>query len=326
MLSTKEFIAKLPKAEMHVHLEGTVPWSWIRQRSEEDLPENPAWLANDYRFGDFSEFGNLFYQGYVYVLLNAQGYGELAQYYFQKLVNENVRYVEVSIAIDSLIRRNISVNETIEAVQKAIPDQLIARIIGGINRRTDGDLKIETRRAILETPGIVGIDLHGDERLDQIESFRTLFAEARDKNYLLRAHAGELTGPETIRKTLDLLRVSRIEHGISAQGNEDLIERFIEDNITLDMCPTSNVKLRAVESWQKHPMVHFLRHGVSVTCSTDDPGIFGTSPMLELESLAHYHQLTLNELAQLQINAFNAALIDAQTHQSLRDEVHRLLS
>ncbi len=325
MLSTDQFIAKLPKAETHVHLEGTVPWAWIRARSEEDLPEHPDWLADDYRFGDFTEFGELFYQGYVYVLLSPQGYGEVAQHYFQQLISNNVRYVEVSIAIDSLVRRDVSVTETIEAVQNAIPPELSVRIIGGINRRTEGDLKIAASQAILETPGIVGIDLHGDERINQPEFFSELFVEARQKGYLLRAHAGELTGPETIRKTLDALQVSRVEHGITAWGEEDLIERLIDNHITLDMCPTSNVKLRAVESWQAHPLAKFLRAGVRVTCSTDDPAIFGTTPNAELQNLVRYHQLTLAELAQIQINAFEAALLDYETRQALLAEIQALL-
>ena len=325
MLSIDQFIEKLPKAETHLHLEGAVPWSFIRSRAEEDLPEVPDWVRTGYRFEDFSDFSAIFHLANKYVMRSPQGYIEVVQHYFQQLVAENVRYVEVSIGVDGALLRGLSIPEIVEGIYSVVPPSLIVRVIGGINRRTEGDSKVEASQAILETPGIVGIDLHGDERVNSPEPFIELFAAAQEKGYLLRAHAGELTGADTIRQTLDMLGVTRLEHGISAWGDDALLERLIAENITLDMCPTSNVKLGAVESWSAHPLAKFLRRGVRVTCSTDDPAIFATSPNTELRSLVEHHHLTPHDLATLQINAFSAALIDETTRQKLIAEVQALV-
>ena len=326
MLSIDQFIEKLPKAETHLHLEGAVPWGLVLKQADEDLPTSPAWLNADYRFADFSDFSAIFDLFNKYVLMSPQGYHDTAKAYFQKIRDENVRYVEVSIGVDGALMRGLPITEIVEGIYSAVPSGLIVQVIGGISRCAEGDILTTTSQAILETPGIVGVDLHGDERINGPETFRELFEAARTKGYLLRAHAGELTGADTIRRTIDSLGVTRIEHGISAREDESLIEQLIENNITFDMCPTSNVKLEAVEDWNGHPLATFLRRGVRVTCSTDDPGIFATSPNNELRQLVRYHQLTVQELATLQINAFEVAICDDATRRSLIAEVQSLLA
>ena len=213
------FINALPKAEMHVHLEGTIPWSLARMYSDEDLPEIPDWLHDEYRFADFADFGTLIFQSIRHVLLTPERYFEIAGAYFQGLVQQNVRYVEVSISVNGTLSRGLKGPEVVDAVLSAVPPGLIVRIIAGINRRWDVKLGSDEAEFILETPGIVGLDLAGDERLNVPEAFKEIFQAAGEKDYLLRAHAGELTGPDIIRRSIDVLNLSRIEHGTSAQGD-----------------------------------------------------------------------------------------------------------
>lgn len=298
----------------------------VRNQSTETLLENPDWQHPDYRFTDFTDFSTLMHQGNIYVLTSVAGYQAVARHYFQTLVAENVRYVEVSIGVDGTFLRNVPVAEIVAAIYDVAPPELTVRVIGGINRRTKGGLDTPTVRAMLDTPGIVGIDLHGDERINSPEQFTELYAAARDKDYyLLRAHAGEFKDADMVRRTIDVLGVTRIEHGLSALDDEALIECLIADKITLDMCPTSNVKLGAVPSWKAHPIKKLLQRGVQVTCSTDDPAIFTTTPNNELRCLVEHLNFTAQELAQLQINAFWAVLLDEPVRQSFIADVEKLV-
>lgn len=224
MLTIEQFIRKLPKAEVHLHLEGAIPWSMVREQAAEDLPENPDWQHPDYRFTDFTDFSTLIYQGNIYVLTSVADYQAVARHYFHTLVAENVRYVEVSIGVDGTFFRNVPVAEIIAAIYDVAPPELTVRV-------------------------------------NSPEQFTELYAVAHAKGYLLRAHAGEFTDVDVIKRTIDALGVSRIEHGLSALDDEDLIERLIADNISLDMCPTSNVKLGAVPSWEAHPIKKLLQRG-----------------------------------------------------------------
>ncbi|MCI0712324.1 MAG: adenosine deaminase [Chloroflexi bacterium] len=321
-----EFIAVLPKAEMHVHIEGTIPWAVTRAHSNGDLPDVPDWIHDDFRFIDFRDFGTVIYRSLQPVLTSPQRYTDIAAAYFQSLVEQNVRYVEVSLSTSGTINRGLNIGEVVDAIYAAVPPELMVRVIAGINRMSDVPLNSHEAQIILKTPGIAGLDLHGDERIKGPESFADIFQAAGEQGYLLRAHAGELTDPDVIRASIDVLNLSRIEHGTLAQGDDALIEKFIEEDITLDMCPTSNVKLCVVDSLAAHPIGEFLRRGVRVTCSTDDPPLFNISLSDELRLLVEHQQFTPRELAQLQINAFEAAILPEETRRELIAEVEGCLA
>lgn len=321
-----QFIAALPKAENHLHVEGMVPWTLVHKNGGQEIPLIPEWYQNDYQFEDFTDFGRVIFQGLQHVLNTPQRYAEIAAAYFEQLVQQNVRYVEISVSVGGTIRRNLDVAEVVYAIQSAAPPDLIVRVIAGINRRDDVTRDSEQARIIFGTPGFVGLDLHGDERVKGPEAFVDIYHAAQERDFLMRAHAGELTGADTIKRTIDILHVSRIEHGTLGWNDDALVERLIAENITLDMCPTSNVKLGVVNSYVEHPIGHLLRRGVRVTCSTDDPPVFNVSLTDELHSLVKYQHFTAAELARLQINAFEAALIPETTRAALIAEVEALLT
>jgi adenosine deaminase len=319
------FIHALPKAETHLHLEGAIPWVLARQYSNEALPEIPAWLSDDYRFPDFDDFRDAMRPGIVNVLTSVDNYVKVAAAHFEQLVAQNARYCEISVGVGIVLRRNLNLSEIVAAIQEAVPPSLTVRLIAGINRRIHQTLDTPEVRTALETPGISGIDLQSDERVNGPEPFVEVYAAARDKGYLLRAHAGELTGANTIRATIDKLGVSRIEHGATITEDETLIERLIDEHITLDMCPTSNVKLCVVENHPAHPIGDLLRRGVRVTCSTDDPHTFNVTLTEELQRLVTHQAFTPRELAQLQTNAFEVALLPDETRAALIGEVQAVL-
>jgi adenosine deaminase len=323
-MDLNQFIEALPKAEMHLHVEGTVPWTQVEAYAS--LGEAPPdWLHPDYRFADFSDFSEIMRPGTAYIRTSAANYKATAAAYFAQLMKQNVRYVEISIGMGlALLNAKNDPAEVVAAIRDAIPPGLHVRVIAGINRRYVHPMDSEETRAILNTPGIDGIDLQSDERTSGPCMFLDIYRAAEERGYLLRAHAGELAGPAAIRETLDCLHVTRIEHGVTAIQDEDLIERLVKENITLDMCPTSNVKLCIVESLAAHPIGELLRRGVKVTCSTDDPAVLGVSLTDELRNLVTYQNFTAHELAALQINAFEVALLPDDVRQSLIAEVQAL--
>ncbi len=327
MTNLDAFIDALPKAETHVHIEGTIPWAMARDYAADIT--GPAWLHPGFRFTDFEEFGSAMMPGVLYLQNDTlRRYASAAAMYFQHLAAQNVRYVEVTLGIGPMLRSDAAdPAQIIAAVLDVAPAGLHVRIIGGINRRFAHPLDSPEARAVLDTPGIAGIDLQSDERANGPAEFIDLYDAARARGYLLRAHAGELTGPQTIADTLDCLGVSRIMHGTTAIHDNALVDRLANDpTITLDMCPTSNVRLRVVESLSAHPIGELLRRGVKVTCSTDDPAVFDVTLTDELRQLVTYQDFTARELAALQINAFHTALLPEAERVALIAEVEALVA
>lgn len=318
------FINALPKAELHLHLEGAIAWEFVHKYSPVPQPETPAWIQPDYRFSSFDEFGTTFRPYIDYVLLSVDGYHDVAADIFAKLVAQNVRYVELSFGINIVPRHGLALQEVIAAIREVVPPTIILRLFAAFNRRTPFDSTNPLLPLLFNTSGIDGIDLHSDERMGIPKDSTMFYARAREQGMLTRAHAGELLGVESVRQALDVLGVKRIEHGTLAADDRAMVQRFIDENITLDMCPTSNVKLRVVEDFAAHPIGRLLRQGVSVTCSTDDPELFGCTLTQELRALVQHQGFTPHELAQLQINAFRAGDLPDDQRSALISEVEAL--
>ncbi len=320
------FIKALPKAEMHLHLEGIVPWHLARRHAATPpTATRPPWHDPHYRFADFDAFRQVMQAGRRYLQQAAPHYSQVAATYFHHLLDQNVRYVELTFGMGRLLQHHDPA-AVVAAIHAAVPPGLYVRLIAGINRRSDPDVATAEAQAILSTPGIVGIDLQGDERINTPCAFMDLFRAAKQQGYLLRAHAGELTGASTISATLDCLGVTRIEHGVTACQDPALRERLRHDpTITLDMCPTSNLKLGVVANRAAHPIADFLRSGIRVTCSTDDPAVFGVSLSDELQHLVLTHACTAQELALLQVHAFRAALLPQPVRDTFIADIHTLV-
>jgi adenine deaminase len=178
--------------------------------------------------------------------------------------------------------------------------------------------------AVLTTPGLDGIDLHGDETRQTTANFVAAFNEARRRGLVTKAHAGELAGPDSIANALDLLGVRRIEHGVRAIEDGALLARLAAESVTLDLCPWSNVKLRVTSDLAAHPIRELHERGLRVTVSTDDPTVFGRSLSEEILSLVDDHSLTLADVARLQTNAFEAAYMLAADRLAILAEIDAL--
>ena len=312
---TADLLRALPKAELHLHFEGAVPWP---------LPGRPAWWADDFRFGDFTRFREAA-RACLTSLTSLPAYGAAAAVIFRDLRAQNVRYVEISLDVVRLAEQALRLNDVVAVIKAAAPVGLVVRVIAGFSyhkaERTPGDV-ID---AVLGSPVVDGVDLHGDESRESTVRFADVFRAARDKGLITKAHAGELVGPPSIVRALDLLGVRRIEHGVRAIEDAGLVERLAAEAITLDLCPWSNVKLGIVPELATHPVGRLHARGVPVTISTDDPTVFGRSLTAELSALTSEARLSVADIARMQANTFRVAAMPDEARAAALREIAALL-
>jgi adenosine deaminase len=319
---TREFVRALPKAELHLHLEGAVPWAMVRAHAG-DLPARPPWTADGFRFDDFTQFRGAV-QACMGCLVDAPAYGAVTAAIFQDLQTQNARYVEISFDIVRALDKRLEVADVIAAMKAAAPPGLVARVFAAFSQHKPDRTPPPVVEAVLEAPGLDGISLHGDERVQSTAYFAEVFAEARRAGLLTKAHAGELMGPASVTTALDLLGVRRIEHGVRAVEDDAVVSRLATEAITLDVCPWSNVRLRVVGDLASHPIRRLHERGVRMTLNTDDPTVFGRTLTEEIVSLIDELAFTPAEAAALQANAFAIAAMPALARVAVLDEIAAL--
>ena len=322
-MRTAEFIQALPKAELHLHLEGAVPWAMARAFSVNSLPERPAWYAEGFQFADFLEFRGAV-RDCMACLVDAPAYGAAAATIFLGLRAQNVRYAEISFDVARVLEKNLEVADVVAAIKAAEPPGLITRVFAGLSQHKVERTSPKVIEAVLSAPGLNGLSLHGDETMQRVDAYVDAFAEARRRGLQTKAHAGELMGPASVSTVLDRLGVTRIEHGVRAAEDNALVERLAAEAVTLDVCPWSNVRLKVVESLARHPIGLLHERGVRLTINTDDPTVFGRTLSEELSSLVDDLGFTPIDLARFQANAFAVAAIPDDTRKAVLDEIDAL--
>ena len=320
---TRDFVRALPKAELHLHLEGAVPWAMVRAHAGDDLPERPPWSGEGFRFDDFTQFRGAS-QTCMACLVDARAYGAVAGAIFRDLAAQNVRYVEISFDIVRVLDKQIQIADVIAAMRAAAPPGLTARVFAAFSQHKPDRTPPAVAEMVLAAPGLDGISLHGDETVQSTAHFAEVFAEARRRGLSAKAHAGELAGPASVAKVLDLLGVRRIEHGVRAAEDPALVDRLAAEGITLDVCPWSNVRLRVVPDLASHPIRRLHERGVRMTINTDDPTVFGRTLSQEIVSLVDDLGFSLAEVARLQANAFAVAAMPAAARAVALGEIEAL--
>jgi adenosine deaminase len=321
----RDFVRALPKAELHLHFEGAVPWAMVRAHAATALPERPAWWAEGFRFEDFAHFRREA-RTCLACLTDLPAYGTAAAAIFRSLRAQDVRYVEISLDVVRLATEPVRVDDVVAVVKAAAPEGLTVRVVAAFSYHKPDRTPRDVIDAVLGCDLVDGIDLHGDETRESTGRFAEVFAAARGKGLLTKAHAGELAGPASVARALDLLGVRRIEHGVRAIEDAALVDRLAAERITLDVCPWSNVKLGVVGDLAAHPVRRLHERGVPVTIGTDDPTLFGRSLGEELVSLVEDLGLSLADVARLQANAFAVAAMPAPVRAAALRELDALVA
>ena len=283
-------------------------------------------LRDAYQFTDLQSFLNLYYQGMA-VLQKTQDYYELTTAYLKRASAQGVRHVEIFFDPQAHLDRGISFDTVIDGLWSALRDGaktfgITSHIIMCFLR----DLSAESAMATLEKAlphrdRIIGVGLDSAEVGNPPSKFTAVFDRARAEGFLTVAHAGEEGPPEYIIEALDLLKVSRVDHGVRCMEDPALVERLVRDRVPLTVCPLSNVRLRVVDKLADHPLRGMLDVGLVATCNSDDPAYFGGYVGDNFRETAAALKLTDAQLITLARNSFEASFIDKTTRSRYLAEI-----
>ncbi|MGA3166383.1 MAG: adenosine deaminase [Terriglobia bacterium] len=330
------FIARLPKVELHVHLEGAV-----RPETLRELSQNKSWLkqkvgdwiserrAQHYRYGSFGEFLVAF--GIMTLLLEKpEDYALAATRLSEWLAEQNVKYAEIIFSAGAVLWKKQSVEAVFEAAAGAAED---AETRTGVRIRWIFDavrhFGLDHVREVLgwaaryRSRGVVAFGIGGNEERGPARLFSDIFRAARDQGLHVVAHAGEACGPESIRDAVELLGAERIGHGLTAYRDPQLMAALRERRIPLEVCPSSNVATGLIARFEDHPLPKFLAAGLVVTLNSDDPAMFGTSLENEFLEAARCFGFSRETLTALCLNAARASFLGEEEKQKLCAEITR---
>jgi len=322
MSSVAEFIRRLPKAELHLHLEGTITPSTMVElsRRHDAAPIPPAEAEALYRFTNFSGFINAF-RAVTRLLATPEDYELAAWRMMQRLAEQGVVHAEVFISVGVIYMwRNHDpecfepIFEGLERARRRAAEELglsVYWIFDAVRHFSVPEAERVFRKAAemrASHPSIVAIGLGGDERLAGSEPFRALYAEAREAGLRLTNHAGETTGSEAIREALSI-GSERIGHALSAAQDPELMQELRLRSIPLELNPTSNVRTGVCASFAAHPLRRYFDSGLLVTLNSDDPAFFGSDVLNEYVLAATEQGFTRDELRQLASNSIRASFL-----------------
>jgi len=295
----------LPKAELHLHLEGSV-------EPETLLELDPALTLEEieqrYQYGDFQAFVES-YKWVLERLYEPEDFALTARRLLGRLAAENVRYAEITLSAGVILRRRQDFAGIFEAVRgEAEASPVRVRWILDAIRQLGAEHAMEVAELAAGSvnQGVVGFGIGGSEQLGPAEWFAEVFRFARSRGLHLVAHAGETMGPESVWAALEL-GVERIGHGVRAVEDRALLDHLREQDIPLEICISSNLATGAVASLTEHPVRRLFEVGVPVVLSTDDPGMFRTTLTREYELAAHVFGFSEEELRGLAENSFRYA-------------------
>jgi aminodeoxyfutalosine deaminase len=326
------FIAGLPKAELHVHHVGSASPRIVaelaaRHEGATAVPADPAALADYFAFRDFRHFIDV-YLSVVDLIRDDEDVRTLTYEVARELARQRVRYAELTITPYSSVKRGIPAPAfcaAIEDARRAARDEFAIDLRWCFDIPGEAGLPAaeETLRVALEEQpdGLISFGLGGPEIGVPRPQFQPVFDRARAAGLRSVPHAGETTGPQTIWESLDLLGAERIGHGISAAQDPVLMAHLADRGIPLEVCPTSNVRTRAVASLDEHPLPTLVAAGVPVSINSDDPPMFGTTLEEEYAVAARLLDLDTKGVADLARAAVRHSFLEPTGKAALLTEI-----
>ena len=322
----EKFICDLPKAELHLHIEGTLEPELmfkLAERNQIKLPfESVAAVKKAYNFQNLQSFLDIYYQG-TQVLQQEQDFYDLTWAYLQKAVSQNIRHTEIFFDPQSHTERGIPFKTVHTGIYQALQDArsefgLSSQLILCFLRHLSAEQAMATlSEALPYKDTIVAVGLDSSELGNPPSKFKLVFDRARAENFLTVAHAGEEGPPEYIWEALKLLDISRIDHGVRSMEDVDLLDYLIERQIPLTVCPLSNVKLKVFESMEQHNLKKLLNLGLCVTVNSDDPAYFGGYIAENYQAATDALKLSQEEIYQLAKNSFRASFLAPEAQDAL---------
>ena len=328
----KNFIERMPKAELHLHIEGTLEPELmfeLASRNRVDLPyKTPQEVKKAYQFSDLQSFLDIYYQGSG-VLLKDRDFYDLAWAYVTRAHQQNIRHAEVFFDPQAHTERGVPIGAVIEGIHQALRNAerefgISSKLILCFLRHLSAENAMHTFESALPYRDyFAGVGLDSSERGHPPEKFTDVFARARAEGLFVVAHAGEEGPPEYVWQALDTLRASRIDHGVRALEDAALVERLRAERVPLTVCPLSNVKLRVFDSIQEHNLPELLDADLCVTINSDDPAYFGGYINENFIAVQEAFDLTKEEVLNLARNSFEAAFVTDEQRCEVMQELEQ---
>jgi adenosine deaminase len=326
----KELIRKLPKAELHIHIEGSLEphlLFQIAQRNHIPLRFNSVEeLQNAYQFRDLQSFLDIYYEG-ARVLVREQDFYDLTWAYLERISAQNVRHTEIFFDPQAHTTRGVPFETVITGIRRALADGerqlgISSKIIMCFLRHLSVASAMDTLLQSLPFKElIIAVGLDSSEIGHPPEKFRAVFDKARDLGFLTVAHAGEEGPPGYIWQALEQLKVSRIDHGVRCVEDERLVEKLRTEQVPLTVCPLSNIKLGVFNSIAEHNLKRLLDLGLCITVNSDDPAYFGGYVAENLEAVQEGLGLSGDDIYGLAKNSFVATFLPEDKKQELLREL-----
>lgn len=331
-MSNKAFIERLPKAELHVHVEGTLEPTMMLEMATRNGVELPygsvAEIDAAYRFRSLQDFLDLYYLG-MRVLITERDFSELTWSYLARARRQNVLHAEIFFDPQAHTGRGVAFATVINGIQQAferaerelgISTKLIMCFLRDLSP-DDAMATLETALPFRDSIAAVGLD--STELGNPPAKFASVFARARAEGFLAVAHAGEEGPAEYVRQALDELCVVRIDHGNRSLDDEALVRRLARAGTPLTVCPLSNLKLGVVSDMKRHPLREMMARGLTVTVNSDDPAYFGGYMNANYHAVARSLNLSREQVLQLARNGIDACFLSDEDKATLHQELEQ---
>ncbi|PSJ80288.1 adenosine deaminase [Neisseria iguanae] len=317
-MTRNELIAALPKAELHIHIEGTFEPELmfeIARRNGVKIPyANVDEVRAAYDFHNLQSFLDIYYAGAA-VLLYERDFYDLTRAYLLRCREDNVTHTEIFFDPQTHTARGVAFETVLNGIERACREAqekwgISSCLIMCFLRHLSEESAFETlAQALPFRDKITAVGLDSSEVGHPPAKFKRVFAKAREHGFLAVAHAGEEGPPQYVYEALDLLKVTRIDHGVRSAEDDALMHRLVELQIPLTVCPLSNLKLKVVNDLSRHNLRHMLQRGVLVTVNSDDPAYFGGYVNQNFIELAEALDLSNDDIRILCKNSFKASFI-----------------
>ncbi|MBU6960704.1 adenosine deaminase [Pseudomonas sp. CVAP len=313
-----DWLNALPKAELHLHLEGSLEPELLfalAERNKIALPwSDVETLRKAYAFNNLQEFLDLYYRG-ADVLRTSQDFYDLTWAYLLRCKAQNVIHTEPFFDPQTHTDRGVPFEVVLNGIASALKDgeqQLgitSGLILSFLRHLSEEEAEKTLDQALPFRDAFVAVGLDSSEMGHPPSKFQRVFDRARHEGFLTVAHAGEEGPPEYIWEAIDLLKIQRIDHGVRAIEDERLMQRIIDEQIPLTVCPLSNTKLRVFDDMSQHNILDMLERGVKVTVNSDDPAYFGGYVTENFHALYTHLGMTQDQAKRLAQNSLDARLV-----------------
>jgi adenosine deaminase len=320
-----DLIQKLPKAELHLHIEGSLEPELMFRLAKKNNVEIPYDSVEDvraaYNFNNLQSFLDIYYAG-ANVLLTQDDFYDLTWEYILKCVEDNVIHTEIFFDPQTHTERGVPFEAVITGIKEALADAkekygITSCIIMCFLRHLSQEEAFETLEQALDyKDDIIGVGLDSSELGNPPSKFKDVFKKAKEEGFKLVAHAGEEADFSYIYEALDLLNINRIDHGVQSIKSPELMQRLKDEQMPLTVCPNSNIELRVFDNYQEHNIKELLDYGLNISVNSDDPAYFKGYVNQNFINLHENLPITEEDVITLVKNSFKSAFISDELKEN----------